>query len=191
MSIITFSQSIGPVQLPCILTERHISDVEITRYPIETGAEINDHAYVKPKELTIELVDMDAAIAYEELIRFQESRVPFTIVTGFTVYYDMLIDSVIVDRDKDKSAIMHAKINMREVHIVSTASVDVDTATSLRSNTTKPGSPKSRRSVVPSAETANNTETADRVAAPVREGDNPANIVPDKESISILDRVFN
>ena len=60
MTVIAFSRAIGPVPINCILSEKHTSEVEITGNPIETGAEVNDHAYVKPKKVILEVADRNA-----------------------------------------------------------------------------------------------------------------------------------
>ena len=52
MTIIAFSKTIGPVPIDCILSEDHSSEVDITSNPIETGSEVNDHAFIRPKQVT-------------------------------------------------------------------------------------------------------------------------------------------
>lgn len=51
--------SIGGIMLDAELLEGHTSDLEITENPVESGAEVGDHAVLKPKTITIEGVIVD------------------------------------------------------------------------------------------------------------------------------------
>lgn len=177
MTVIAFSRTIGPIPINCILSERHQSDVEITGNPIETGAEVNDHAYVKPKQVILEIADRNAALMYNALVRFQESRVPFYLVTGLTVYKDMLIKSIDATRDKTHSTILHATVTCQEVIIVSTGSA---------SEAGPGGGPGGKKSTGAAKPNANNAKTADRAASTVQAGDNPTTTVPPAKSQSLL-----
>ena len=187
MTIIAFSRTIGPVPINCILSEKHTSEVEITGNPIETGAEVNDHAYIKPKQVVLELADRNAALTYNALLRFQESRVPFYLVTGLSVYKDMLIQAIDATRDKTHSTILHATVTLRQVIIVSTGSAPGGGGSQPSG---KPGGEKSLGAARPSAEAANNPVTADRAATTVQAGDNPTVAVPPAKNQSLLSRVF-
>jgi len=94
MTAILFSPSIGPIPVSVLISERHVSDLEITGNPIENGAEVNDHAYIKPKEIRLEIADANAAQTFNDFLRVQASRDPFDLVTGLTVYRNMLIAGI-------------------------------------------------------------------------------------------------
>lgn len=179
MSVIAFSPKIGPVSIDCFLSEKHDSDLEITANPVENGAEVHDHAVVKPKRLTLEIADENGAQAYQSLVRFQESRVPFTIVSGLTYYKDMLVKSITADRDSQFSRVLYARIELQEVVIVSTAyaAVDVDQA-----GQTSPNSPAGQ---------AGDATTADRTAGTVQRGDAPASQVAPQRQRSLAVRALN
>ncbi|WP_237616618.1 phage baseplate protein, partial [Pseudomonas monteilii] len=85
VAIVAFSTAIGPVPIDCVLTERHTSELDITEIAIETGSKITDHAIVVPKRLSLDVANADGASSYNSLVAFQESRVPFTIVSGLSV----------------------------------------------------------------------------------------------------------
>lgn len=187
MTVIAFSRAIGPIPLSCILSERHQSDVEITGNPIETGAEVNDHAYVKPKQVVLEVADRNAALMFNALMRFQESRVPFYLVTGLTIYKDMLIKSIDATRDKDYSTILSATVTCQQVIIVSTGSAPSEGGSQPSGS---PGGTKSTGAGRPSAQAANNPTTADRAASTVQAGDNPTSSVPAGKSGSLLSQMF-
>lgn len=188
MTVIGFSRAIGPLPIDCILSEKHTSELEITGNPIETGAEVNDHAYIKPKQVVLEAADRNAALMYNALIRLQESRVPFYLVTGLTVYKDMLVQSIDADRDKTHSAILYARITCKQVIIVSTGSAPSEGSAQPSGN---PGGKDSRGAARPSAEAATNPATADRAASTVQTGDNPTATVAPAKSQSILYGAFN
>lgn len=187
MTIIAFSRAIGPVPINCILSERHQSDIEITGNPIETGAEVNDHAYIKPKQVVLEVADRNAALVFNVLTRFQESRVPFYLVTGLTIYKDMLIKSIDATRDKDMSSILRATITCQQVIIVSTGSAPAEGGAQPSGS---PGGENSRGAARPSAESATDPVTSDRAASVVQTGDNPTNAVGAERSQSLLSRMF-
>lgn len=188
MSVIAFSRAIGPIPLNCILSERHTSEVEITSNPIETGAEVNDHAYIKPKQVVLEVADRNAAELYNALVRFQESRVPFYLVTGLTVYEDMLIQAIDADRDKIHSTILKATVTCKQVIIVSTGSAPAENGGQQPSG--KPGGKNSKGAANPSKQAANNPATADRAASTVQTGDNPVKSVAPEKTQSLLKRMF-
>jgi hypothetical protein len=188
MTVITFSPSIGPVKLSCILSEDHDSTIEITGNPIETGAEVNDHAYIKPKSVVLDIADRDAAQTHAALVRFQESRVPFYLVTGLRLYKDMLVQSIQAYRDKDNHSILSATVTLREVIIVSTSGGSGSSSGSKSSG--KPGGTKSRTATTPSKASSTNQATADRASGTVTRGDTPAKQVAPAKSQSLAKSIF-
>jgi hypothetical protein len=187
MTVIAFSRTIGPIPINCILSEQHTSDIEITGNPIETGAEVNDHAYVKPKQVVLEVADRNAALMYNALVRFQESRVPFYLVTGLSVYKDMLIQSIDATRDKTHSTVLRATVTCRQVIIVSTGSAPAGEG---KQPSGSPGGKNSRGAAAPTKEGANNPTTSTRAASTVQAGDNPTTAVSAGKSQSLLKQMF-
>lgn len=187
MTVIAFSRAIGPVPINCILSEKHTSEVEITGNPIETGAEVNDHAYIKPKQVILEIADRNAAVIFNTLVRFQESRVPFYLVTGLSVYKDMLIQAIDATRDKTHSTVLRATVTLRQVIIVSTGSAPAEGGPQPSGS---PGGTKSLGAARPSAESATDAVTSDRAASTVQMGDNPTAAVEPGPKQSILSRMF-
>lgn len=196
MAAILFSGLIGPVPVSVIVRESHQSNLGITELPIETGAKVTDHAYVEPKRISLEFADASAAATFNALVRFQESRVPFTFVSGLFVYNSMLIKSLSADRDATFSTVLAGKAELQEVIIVSTAYTssegDVDSAGSNKATEgkSKPGGEKSTRAARPSTERAGDAVTGDRAAATSMRGDAATRSVPTNENASILSRMF-
>lgn len=177
MAAILFSGAIGPIPVSVVLSEAHESTLGITENPIETGAKITDHAYVEPKRLTLDFADANAALTYNALVRFQESRVPFTVVTGLYVYSNMLIRSLKAERDDTFSRILKGSADIQEVIIVETAYASAD-QDSEATDSGQPGGTKSTRSASPSKGRAGDATTRDRVSGSVQRGDAPAKTAP-------------
>lgn len=168
-SIIAFSSAIGPVPVDCVLSERHTSELDITEIPLETGAKITDHAVVMPKRLGLEIANDAAAASFNALVAFQESRVPFSIVSGLKVYNNLLIKGIYPDRDATFSKVLKARIELQEVIIVGTSyAADPDGDNTDRG---KAGGTKSTKSAAPSPNTSKGATTADRASGTVQRGD--------------------
>ena len=178
MTAIAFSPAIGPVPISCRLEEHHTTEIEITSNPIETGAEVNDHAYIKPNAVTLEVASASAAATYNALVAFQKSRVPFTLVTGLSVFPNMLIQRVEADRDKDTSHILRARVDLQEVIIVDTAYAAVDTDSPGAVSSGAPGGKKSTSAAPPAP------------AGTTQGGDAPAKPVAPAKQQSLLARMF-
>lgn len=176
--IIGFSRAIGPVRLDCVINESHTTEIEITSNPIETGAEVNDHAYIMPKTVSLEFADAAGAATWNALIRFQESRVPFVLVTGLAVYRNMMVKRLEARRDKLLSRILSGTAELREVIIVDTAFATQPGGTTSVPPAGNPGGANSLLSARPSVSRAIDTLTATRVAGTVQRGDSPTSVAP-------------
>lgn len=167
-SIIAFSSAIGPVPIDCVISEKPQNELEITEIAVETGSKITDHAVVMPKKLSLEIASGNAAATYNALVRFQESRVPFTIVTGLSVMNNMLIKRISPERDATYSKILKATVDLQEVILVGTSYVaDPAGDNAARGN---PGGKKSTRAAPPSADRATGI-AAERATGTVQLGD--------------------
>lgn len=123
MNFVMISRSIGPVPVSLIIREVHISQIGLTEIPIETGAKITDHAYIEPKKLELEFADEFAALTFNALVRFQETRTPFMIISGLTIYQNMMIRALIVERDEFTASVLRGRAELQEMIMVSTVSV--------------------------------------------------------------------
>lgn len=181
MVAIAFSRAIGPVPIQCVIREKPISELEITEIPVEFGAAITDHAYPLPKKVTLEIADNGGAATFNALVRFQESRQPFTLVTGLSVFQNMLIKRIEPDRDKDFSTTFRGTVDLQEVIIVDTARAAGDGPEGG-----KPGGEKSTKAASPTKGRAGDAATADRASGPAQRGDAPATSVEPARGRSIL-----
>jgi hypothetical protein len=165
-SIIAFSRSIGPVPISCVISEKPTSELDITEIPIETGAKVTDHAVVMPKKLSLEIASENAAATFNALLRFQESRVPFSIVTGLKVYSNMLIKRIDADRDVEFSNVLKATVDLQEIIIVGSGYTS-----SSSSSRGLPGGKSSTRAAPTSSDRSIDAATANRASATVQRGD--------------------
>lgn len=177
MTAILYSSVIGPVPVDVIVREQHKIELGITAIPIETGAEVNDHAYVKQKRLTLDIADGAAAETFNALVAFQESRVPFTVVSGLFVYSNMLIASGSFTRDKDFSSVLNGQVELQEIIIVDTAYATGETGDEGEAANTTKGDNKGRAKR-PTSSAAGDAATADRTAGTVQRGDSPVSTAP-------------
>lgn len=178
MPAIAFNRLVGPVPLDVVIQERHTSTIDITENPIETGAKVNDHAYIMPKRLTLEVCDGDATGTWQALKRLQESRVPFTIVTGLDVYSNMLIRQLDATRTKDISYILSGTIELQEVILVDTSYAAGEAGNDKATSSGKPGGEKSSKAAKPSPSRSNNPVTGDKASGTLQRGDAPTKTVP-------------
>lgn len=129
-----FSRAIGPIPIDIVAKETLESTLKITREPVEFGADITDHAYVEPKRIVIEGIiggsldrssagRAEAVAGWQALKRLQESRIPFTLVSGLDVHRNILIEKLTAERDKDWSRVLKFTAECSEIIIVSSATV--------------------------------------------------------------------
>lgn len=170
MAVIAFSRSIGPVALDCIIRETPSSELDITEIPIESGAKVTDHAVVLPKRITLDVASGNAAATYSALVALQESRVPFTLVSGLTVLPNMLVKRIDAERDAEYSQILKATVDLQEAIIVSTAYA-ADPGGDSTGQRGKAGGQKSTRAAPTSSSRSTPGATADRAAGTTQRGD--------------------
>ncbi|HDL6510483.1 TPA: hypothetical protein PXI76_002806 [Yersinia enterocolitica] len=139
------TRKIGLLVPSVIISEKHQDALEITEHPVEVGAAVNDHAYKRAAEVTMEvgfagggsLLDfVDTSTiglslgkspeeVYQELRELQESREPFDVITGKRKYSNMLIRGIEVTTDKTSENVLMCVLTLREVILSQTESVTV------------------------------------------------------------------
>ncbi|HHH2014457.1 TPA: phage baseplate protein [Yersinia enterocolitica] len=139
------TRKIGLLVPSVIIAEKHQDALEITEHPVEVGAAVNDHAYKRAAEVTMEvgfagggsLLDfVDTSTiglslgkspeeVYQELRDLQESKQPFDVITGKRKYSNMLIRGIEVTTDKTSENVLMCVLTLREVIMSQTESVTV------------------------------------------------------------------
>lgn len=188
MAAILFSSAIGPVPIDCVISENHTSELDITEIPVENGSKITDHAVRAPKRLSLEVATAGAAVSFNALKQFQESRVPFSIVTGLTVYNNMLIKSMLFQRDATYSTILKGTVGLQEVIIVATSYAADPAGDNAQRG--QAGGKKSTRAAAPSANRSPAGPQADRASGTLQRGD-AGSRTPTAKDQSILKQLLN
>lgn len=107
----------------------------VTQHPVQTGANISDHAFVNPIRMTMQVGVSDAMAyragadyggdgktksvqAYRLLCKLQELRTPMQVVTRLNTYQNMLIESIDVSDDVSTLCALKATVNLVQVMVV-------------------------------------------------------------------------
>lgn len=126
-------RSIAGIVPQVVVEEKHRDELVITNHPVQNGANITDHAYKQPAMLSLRYgwsasgaifsLDLGAPSVddvYSMLLKLQESRQPFDVVTGKRNYSNMLIRSIdlVTDKTTEKSIIVD--VLLQQIIIVQT-----------------------------------------------------------------------
>ena len=138
-------RKIGSFEATITLEENATDDLEITQHPVQDGATITDHAYIKPVKLSIRaqysplLLGVPVDEMYRRLRVLQASRIPMDVVTGKRIYRNMLISSLSETTDRETSTILNVSATLQEVILPSVVTVPVPATTADRSKQEDPG----------------------------------------------------
>lgn len=115
-------RSIGPFNATVTLEEIASDDLEITQHPVQQGATITDHAYLKPATVSIKIMfnaaDAPLSETYAKLRQLQASREPFDVVTGKRAYKNMLFKSLGQTNDAQTENVLSISAELQEIFIV-------------------------------------------------------------------------
>ncbi len=141
--ILLASKKIGSISVQATIEETYTDELTFTEHPVESGANISDHAFKRPVEVVMKcgwsnadyaalLGSTQAAVnngapaaadyvnsVYSQLVALQETRAPFDVVTSRRKYSNMLIQSLMVMNDAKTSGALMVTATLREVIIVS------------------------------------------------------------------------
>lgn len=143
---------LGSIRAQVTIEEQHTDELVITQHPVEQGASISDHAYKQPAMVTVRcgwsnsglqslgsiVTSAYSAIAdggelklnyikgvYEKLLKLQESRIPFDIMTGKRSYKNMLFSSLSNTTDQTTENTLMITAVCQQVILVQTRVVTV------------------------------------------------------------------
>ncbi|WP_446902992.1 phage baseplate protein [Burkholderia sp. YIM B11467] len=141
------SKKIGSVRIAATIEEVYSDEVVVTEHPVETGAPVNDHAYMRPREYVIKCgwsnADYEALLGaavvpfddtgansmatgtyvdavYSQLLQIQSIRKPIDIVSTRRKYSNMLIGTISVVTDQKSGSALMLTASLKQVNIVST-----------------------------------------------------------------------
>lgn len=150
--LIGIKTNIGGYFFDAVLKVDHESKLTITSHPVETGANIADHAYLEPESISIDIGMSDTCASYingqfeqkytrsvsafDTLKQLQKDRVPLSVHTRLKTYQNMLIENIIVPDDYTSLFALKATVTLTEIITVNTNTVYVDNVSSKRPQTT-------------------------------------------------------
>lgn len=130
------------------LEVNHTHNSKITSHPVQSGANITDHIYVEPVELSMKIKMSDcmqslvkgqfvqsytrSVSAYNVLRELQKLRIPFDVTTRLEVYQNMVIETLSVSDDVKNLNGLEVDVALKQILVVSVKTVK----TSARVNAT-------------------------------------------------------
>jgi hypothetical protein len=127
-----------------VISEMHSDEIEVTEHPVDTGANISDHAYKKPSECvcTFGWSDNSRAVnslldgsifrgienindIYNKLLEIHEKRLPVKLTTAKRVYPQMLIKQLKTVTDKDTENALLIEVTFRELLVAQAKTVSL------------------------------------------------------------------
>ena len=142
------SRAIGSITATVTLEEVGNDELEITEHPVQQGANIADHAYVKPSTLNLK-IGFDSSTQplneiYANLLALQDSREPFTVTTTKRVYNNMLFKTLSQNTDPTTQYILSVSAVFQQIIIVNISTASIPPTSNQKSpqitqDTTKAG----------------------------------------------------
>ena len=116
---------VAGVEVSVLTSESHTFSSDVTTLSLESGAEVSDHAIVKPEQVTVQVsmtnagTGSDAARdAFETFRRLLEDRELLELVTEHAVYSNMIITSLTPKHTQPYKGALTLSIQLRRVHFV-------------------------------------------------------------------------
>lgn len=140
-----FSTPLGNFIFDAFFTIQHESNLTITDHPIQTGANVSDHAYMEPQNLTFDIGMSDvmqdissnaitkftgtsssrSVNAYQTLRQLQANRLPINCITRLGTYTNMLIETISAADDNKTASALKATVTLKEVFVASVTTVKI------------------------------------------------------------------
>ena len=130
------SQHIANIIPDCVVEETHDDRLQITSHPVESGAEVSDHAYKQNMTIEMRIAFSDsthhgtrdqygkpigqvggARERYEQLLGLQAAREPFTVATSKRLYRNMLVLGITEVNDARSRYTTPITLRLQEVRI--------------------------------------------------------------------------
>lgn len=136
-----------------VLQENYSRSLTITSHPVETGANISDHAYINPVELTM-LIGMSDSMtsvvdgqfsdgksrsqsAFQVLAALQEQRIPLKVMTQLGSFNNILVETIAVPKDYTNKYNLKATVTLKEVFVASVKTVKISARPQVTDSTNK------------------------------------------------------
>lgn len=129
----------------------HNIELQTTENPVETGASIVDHAYVKPAEVVMKVMMSDvhqslvpgqftgtrfrSTNAWQVLRKLQSDRIPMSIFTRLGLYTNMLITKLSTSDTAETFRALSAEVTLKEIPVARVKTVKISSADQTTVNT--------------------------------------------------------
>lgn len=129
----------------------HNIELQTTSNPVETGASVVDHAYVKPAELVMKVMMSDvhqslvpgqftgasfrSVNAWQVLRKLQSDRIPMSVFTRLGLYTNMLITKLNTSDTAETFRALSAEVTLREIPVARVKTVKISSADQTTINT--------------------------------------------------------
>jgi len=146
-SLILVKTNIGGWFFDAFLKLDHKSSLAITDHPVQSGVSVSDHAYLKPRILTIDVGMSEcgrqliptqfsgswsrSVRAYQVLTDMQKSRIPVTVLTRLGQYKNMLVEDIDVSDDYKTLFGLKATVMMKELIVAEVTTVKISASSQL------------------------------------------------------------
>lgn len=131
LQMVLVRANIGGLFFDGIMSTETEEQLTITSHPVQSGANISDHAYREPTRITMEIVMSDvmacrqpgqfnsffdkSVSAYRRLLDLQRSRIPVSVHTRLGTYQNMLIETISAPDDASTRDGLRCTVTLREV----------------------------------------------------------------------------
>ena len=129
----------------------HTIELQTTSNPVETGASVVDHAYVKPAELVMKVMMSDvhqslvpgqftgasfrSVNAWQVLRKLHSDRIPMSVLTRLGLYTNMLITKLTTSDTAETFRALSAEVTLREIPVARVKTVKISSADQTTINT--------------------------------------------------------
>lgn len=124
-----------------IFSTNHTSRLNITEHPVQTGANVSDHAFKEADVLTFQIgmsdvmeshvmgqfagSDSRSVDAYLKIKELQAQRLPIIVSTKFGIYNNMMIETISADDDSTTTHALKATVVLKELFVTEVTTVKI------------------------------------------------------------------
>lgn len=125
--------SIGSIVIDATIRENHELSAEVTEHPVESGSTISDHIFNAPIRVLLEGEVTDSPVqlfnfsvgerrleAYAQFLEIRKAREPVTLVTGLSVYSDMVMTSLSMPQEVGTGKRLQFTAEFQQIEVVET-----------------------------------------------------------------------
>ena len=139
--LVLFKTNLDGYFFDAIIDSQHTHQAKITSHPVQSGANITDHIYIEPVELTMTIRMSDSfnsyvngqfsggpsrsVNAYNVLRELQRTRVPFQVVTRLETYQNMVIETLSVADDYKTLYALEARVTLKQILVVQVRTIKI------------------------------------------------------------------